>query len=112
MMADVPKDAAATAAAAEQQRQLLQTALRSPIPRLYANGFMIAQSASDMSLILLLNGSPVSVLSLSYITAKSLATDLSASLKAFEVAIGQEIKTVNEIVPKMPNVSDHAHVQF
>jgi hypothetical protein len=80
----------------QEQRQILQL-LRAPVPRLYANGFAIATSASDLTVALLLNGSPAGLLSLSYISAKSLIGELQTAVGAFEKAIGQEIQTINQV---------------
>lgn len=94
-----------------KQRQMLQLALQPSVPRIYANGFMITQTATDMTLVLLHNGSPAATLSLSYISAKSLLVDLGQSIKSIEDVIGT-IQTAHEIVPKMAQVKGHLNVEF
>jgi hypothetical protein len=91
-------------AVAEQHRQLAQTAFRAPVPRLYANGFMIGQTASDTSVVLLLHGSPIGILNLSFISAKSLAIGLDATIKEFEKRMKQEIPTLQDVMEKMGQV--------
>lgn len=94
----------------QQRSQVLRTALQSPIPRLYANSFGIAQTESDVSIILLVNGSPTGMVSMSYISAKSLATELDKVVKRFEDAIGDKVQTVSEISPKLKQVMEKSGV--
>jgi hypothetical protein len=76
---------------------MVQAALRGPgLPRFYANSFAIAQTSSDISVVMLLNDQPVGILSMSYISAKSLGVDLGGALEQIEVAIKQKIPTINE----------------
>ena len=82
----------------EEQLAAIQAAMRGAAPRLYTNSIAFAQTASDISLILLHNGATIGVLSMSHITAKSLATDLSKTMADFEKATGETIKQINEIV--------------
>jgi hypothetical protein len=71
--------------------------LRDPeIKKLYANGFIIHISASDIVLIPALNDTPLQVINLSYTSAKSLAEALSSAVKFFESSTGVEIKTTKE----------------
>jgi hypothetical protein len=77
--------------------QLLQAMLRTPMPRLYTNTIAIAQSASDLSLLLLNVNTPVGLVSMSYTTAKSLVADLGNSLKEYEDATKEKLKTTGEI---------------
>jgi hypothetical protein len=67
------------------------------LPRLYANGFSILQTSSDLSLVLQANNAGVAVVSMSIIAAKTLARDLSKAVKAFEDATKQTIPFVDEL---------------
>jgi hypothetical protein len=81
----------------EEQQAIALAALRAPVPRLYSNGFMTAQTASDIALILLQNGSPSAILNLSYISAKSLILELQRAVESFETTVGQRLMTIEEI---------------
>jgi hypothetical protein len=91
--AATPKDKEAS----RPQQELLQAALRGPVPKFYANSFALAQGSSDLGIILLLNNQPVGIVHMSYISAKSLLSDLSAVIGHIEQATGQTIKTMNEV---------------
>jgi hypothetical protein len=86
----------------QQQQAMVVAALRNPGLRMYANGFAIANTASDMSVILMLNGTPAGVLNLSYISAKSLISSLTQAVTEFEKAISQDVMTIEEIQEKLP----------
>jgi hypothetical protein len=92
-MADAPDIKAQQAA---QQAQL-QAFMRSPVPRIYANGFGVAQSASDISVVLLHNNFPAGMLSMSFISAKSLVNDLQKTIEGIEATLKQSIPTINEV---------------
>lgn len=84
-----------------QQAQAVAQALRGGVPLLYANHFAVAQTPSDVSLIVMANGNPAATVSMSYITAKSLIADLTAAIGVFEAAYGEKVKTIKEITPEM-----------
>jgi hypothetical protein len=86
----------------QQQQALVMAALRTPGLRIYANGFAVANSASDVSVVLVVNGSPAGILSLSHTSAKSLAVSLTKAIAQFEQATSQEIKTIDELKEKLP----------
>jgi hypothetical protein len=88
----------------EQQKKALLAAIPT-LPRLYANGFAIVQSASDISTVLLANGSPIGILSMSHVSAKSLATELDKNIEDFEKATGQSVKTINELTEILSKMS-------
>jgi hypothetical protein len=88
----------------EQQRQLAQTWLRAPVPRLYANGFALAQTGSDISVIMLLNGAPVAITSLSFISAKTLVIELGKAVETIESALQQQIPTIEQVTDKLSKV--------
>jgi hypothetical protein len=85
----------------QQTAQIMQAALRGGLPQFYANGFGIAQTATDVSLVLLTNGNPTGVLSISYTTAKTLLSDLDRALKNFERATNSSLKTAAELEPAL-----------
>lgn len=84
-----------------QQQQVLLNAVRGQVPGIYANGFGIIGSASDLTVVLMLNNNPVAALSLSHISAKSLRNDLSKAIDQFEKATKQEIKTIPETAEQL-----------
>lgn len=79
----------------------IQTAIASSnIPKIYANGFICAQTTSDVFVVLQANGQTNAILNLSYTAAKSLANDLKQMIVALEKQTGHQIMTVNEINAK------------
>jgi hypothetical protein len=78
-----------------------QALLSAPVPRLYANGFVVAQTNSDVSVMLLLNGAPTALVSMSFISAKTLIEEMSRAMKFLEDSLGQEIPTMNEVAGKL-----------
>jgi hypothetical protein len=87
-----------------QQRQTAQAvtqALRGGVPLIYANQVAIAQTSSDITLIVMANSTAAATISMSYITAKSLIPDLTRAIETFESAYGEKVKTISEINPEM-----------
>jgi hypothetical protein len=84
-----------------QQQQALAAAMRGGVPLIYANSFAIVQTSSDVSIIMMANGNPAAMISLSYTSAKSLIPDLQTAVATFEEVSGQKIKTINELNPAM-----------
>jgi hypothetical protein len=76
---------------------MLLNALHGQVPGLYANGFGIVGSASDLTVVLMVNNNPVAYLSLSHITAKSLGEDLAKAVIQFEQATKEQIKSIREL---------------
>ncbi len=89
-----------------QQQATVTAALRGAAPRFYANVVNIAQSASDVSLILMSNFVAVGVVSMSYITAKTLRKELDRAIGQFEKAVNQEVPTIEEIDKKLQKVME------
>ena len=81
----------------QEQQQAVRAALMSPIPKFYANSFAVAQTSSDATLILMLNNQPIGSVNMSYISMKSLISDLARTVEKFETATKQKIKTISEI---------------
>jgi len=95
----------------QEQIALAQAAHRSAtLPRLYANGVISGQTASDVTLVLLMNGTPSGTLNMSYETAKSLVDDLTNIVKNFEKVTGQTVTTINENTTKMSQVMGQPNV--
>jgi hypothetical protein len=79
----------------------IQTAFASDnVPKIYANGFISARTNSDVFVVLQLNGQPISVLNLSYSSAKTLAQDLQKAIQDLENEMGRQILTIHEINEK------------
>ena len=72
--------------AADQARAsaALQQALRSPIPRIYANSFLNALTDADVMTVFQSNGQPIALLNMNYTVAKSLANALSIAVREYE----------------------------
>ncbi|HEX3665818.1 MAG TPA: hypothetical protein VHU23_11360 [Rhizomicrobium sp.] len=62
----------------------IQSALVSPLPRLYVNSFMNAASDSDVISVLQCNGINIAVMNVSYTFAKTYARALMALVEEFE----------------------------
>ena len=77
--------------------ELLQKAVESDVPRIYANGFGIGVGNADVVVVLQLNGVPVSVLNLSYTLAKTLAQKLGTVISEFEQNAAQNLLTTDRI---------------
>jgi hypothetical protein len=91
----------------DQQRQRqIQAFLRAPVPKIYANGIGTALTASDISIILLDNGNPSGIVSMSYTTAKSLAKDVQTAIENFEKKTGERVKDIKELSSKMQESKD------
>jgi hypothetical protein len=85
----------------QQQIAMAQAALTGGAPRYYANGFIMAQSLADLSVVLLTNGAASGVLTLSMISAKTLAVELANIVEGFEKSTGQKIPSMAEVEQKM-----------
>jgi hypothetical protein len=95
----------------QEQIALAQSAYRMPIPRLYSNGFITGQTASDIAIVLLTNGVPSATLNLSYESAKSLVKDLSQVVKNHERVTGHPVTDIAENTQKMTSILGEAHVK-
>jgi hypothetical protein len=90
----------------EAQQQQMQAVLQAPIMRLYANGFMMGQSAADIVIALLVNGVPSAVLNLSYMSAKTLQNNLAKLISEFERVTGQIIPIAEEVGEKLAKTEE------
>jgi hypothetical protein len=84
-----------------QQQAVVTAALRGAAPRLYANAVALVQTASDISVVLLSNFVAVGVVSMSYISAKTLRNELDKAIDNFEKAIDQQVPTIEEVEKKL-----------
>jgi hypothetical protein len=81
----------------EQAQLMVQSALSSSAPRIYANGIGLAMTGGDMLVTLWSNGQTVAVVNLPFVVAHSLVVDLGLALKDIEEAIGHPIPTPKEV---------------
>jgi hypothetical protein len=89
----------------QQQQRAAIAALRSPmIPRLYANSFGIGQTAADLTLIFVTNGSPTGSVSMSYPVAKQLVELLQGTLDNIESAMKQKVLSATDIEKALQDV--------
>jgi hypothetical protein len=72
-------------------------ALASTVPQYYANGFGVATNATDVNMLFTNGEKGVAVITLPYPTLKSLLPLLISAISDYEIATGEEIKTVQEI---------------
>jgi len=69
--------------------------LNSPtLPKIYANGFVTGKSQADVFIIPLINGNPLTILNMSFQTAKGLNDFLTKSILDIEKKLGHEIKSL------------------
>jgi hypothetical protein len=98
-------------AQASQQMQAIQLALSGSVQRLYASQVAVAQTSSDIPLVLLTNNTAVAVINVSYVTAKSLMVDLQRVIEAFETASNTKVPTMEEITPKLARTMTDKNAQ-
>lgn len=82
---------------APQVADRLTGALTSDVPKLYANGFALSMSNSDIILVLERNGAAQAVVNLSFTTAKTLSVKLGTTIGALESASGRPMLITDEI---------------
>jgi hypothetical protein len=87
-------------------QQLMQMALTGAVPRFYANHCGVAQTPTDLALILINNSVPVATINLSYETAKFITEQLTNAVSKYEEAAGQSIKGVVEMIDKLKPVTE------
>jgi len=63
----------------------------------YFNGFEVGNSTSDMACVLMLNGTPVATICMSFTTAKTFAMALGHAVAQFERATDHTIMTMDEV---------------
>jgi hypothetical protein len=65
--------------------------------KLYVNGFGIALSNADMSILLQLAGKPIGIMYLSYTMAKTLHERLGQVVRDFEAQSDQKLLTTDQV---------------
>lgn len=78
-------------------QEALANSLVLPIPRFYMNGFVFGQSLSDVAMVVQTNGSPSTIVNMSFTTAKTLARDLGELIAKFEKTTSHEIMTMQDV---------------
>lgn len=92
------------AANAEDQARAtaaIQQALRSPLPRIYANSFINVLSDADVMTVFQSNGQNVSVLNMSYVVAKALGSALMEATTNYETKYNTKIPS-SELASAVP----------
>lgn len=90
----------------EAAANMVDLAFHSPVPRLYFNGFAVAYGASDVTLVLQLNGTPIGLLHTSYPIAKTLGDNLTAGIGQVEKVAGVTFPSNEELTQKMQEVQE------
>lgn len=67
------------------------------VPIVYSNGFITTIGAADVSILMLLDGSPAIKLHLSYTSAKTLMEMLNKAVSALEKATSHKIMISSEV---------------
>lgn len=88
--------------AAEQAQAMLQQALRSPLPRIYANSFLNALTDADVLTIFQSNGQPVAILNMSYPVAKTLSAALAEAITEHEKKFNTSVPEIDFDSNKRP----------
>jgi hypothetical protein len=89
---------------------MFESALVSSIQRIYLNGFLLGQSLSDITIVGQTNGTPSTILNMSFTTAKSLAIELDKVIKTFEGTTGHTLLTMEDIGTKMGMIKESQNV--
>ena len=92
--------------AEQQQQAAIQMALRSPIPKLYANGFGFVMSGGDITIVVQQHDMAIATLSGSYEVMKSLSESLRAAISGIEKQAGLQFETSEKIAMKMGGIAE------
>lgn len=105
VMSDKPDPSAARAQAA----QIAAAAMMNPnLPRIYANGFTLGISASEVGIILQINNTPIAIIDLAFPTAQSLVKNVAQLIEAYERATETRVKTPEELKGAMARITEEA----
>lgn len=85
----------------DENTQILNTLSNEQVPELYANGYNISSSASDIVLVLLRNGRTVQTINISFTLAKTLAIGLNDVVQHIEKKANMDIKTTHDIAKSL-----------
>ncbi|ULO24674.1 hypothetical protein [Methylocystis sp. SB2] len=95
---------------AELKRQELQIPLfPQNVPLAYCNGFITNVGAADVSIVLLLDGTPSLKLHMSYTSAKTLREMLVNAVEALEKATDHKIMVSSEVEAGLKKLSEEAN---
>ncbi len=83
-----------------QKLKIMPEISMNAIPSIYANGFNVGTTYSDVNILFHINGRPNLSLNLSFISAKTLYTSLKDILDKFEKNGDVKISTIPEMVEK------------
>ncbi|MER8938742.1 hypothetical protein NKH82_04445 [Mesorhizobium sp. M0915] len=81
----------------QQVADRLGNALSADVPKVYANGFALSMSNSDIILVLELNGVAQTIVNLSFTTAKTLSVKLGGTIGVLETASGRPMLITDEV---------------
>jgi hypothetical protein len=81
----------------EVNQERLVKAAQSDAPKIYANGFALGMSYSDITVVLEANSQTAGVLNLSFTCAKTLAQKLAGIISQLEEKSGRQIMTTDDI---------------
>jgi hypothetical protein len=96
----------------EAMNKTIKEALASEqVLNLYANGFICSNSNADVIIILKNNDKTISVINLSYTTAKTLSEKLGYVIREFEKTTGMSIMTINVIDDKLKEAAKNVKLQ-
>lgn len=74
------------------------------VPKLYANGFHLGQSPSDVFIVPLLGGKPLAIQYISFATAKTLMLNLQSMIRKLEKQTKQRVLSTDDIQQRMAPV--------
>ena len=90
----------------ERAKEAILSGTASEVVSVYANGFILGQTNSDIVLVLERNSRPVSILNLSFTLAKSLAVKLTQAVRELESRTQHEIMTTDMVSSAMEKKKD------
>lgn len=67
------------------------------LPHLYANGFAISVTSSDVTMVLEQNGRAIATVNMSYTVAKTLSMKLGGGIGSLEEATKRSMLTTDEV---------------
>jgi hypothetical protein len=86
------------------QEAQMNALMRAPVSRIYANGFGLIQTASDLTVVMLHNNNPAAMVSMSFISAKSLLVDLEKAVSDIEAILKHPLPTIGELVDEITKI--------
>jgi hypothetical protein len=105
--ASSPNSAATVADQIRLQRQM-QAVMRGQGMKVYANGIGLGITATDITVLLFDSNVPVGAVTMAYVTAQSLVTDLGSAIKSFEERTGEKVRQIKELAPLLQDLAPKA----